>query len=148
MAEDNDSEDVEYIVTADCGVFVLVVYQLVLETFSFAYFKTVRNLVYVPVVEKESKRTRPTIAAGLKIAARVGLTTPSTTATCSAARTSTFAQDGGDHVLRRRGGERTCARRNQEGAGHGEAAGVPDGELDRDGSRTRSYDGRSRARTT
>ena len=53
VAEDNDSEDVEYIVTADCGVFVLVVYQLVLETFSFAYFKTVRNLVYVPVVDRE-----------------------------------------------------------------------------------------------
>ena len=66
VAEDNDSEDVEYIVTADCGVFVLVVYQLVLETFSFVYFKVVRNLVYMPVVEKESKRTRPTIAAGLK----------------------------------------------------------------------------------
>mgnify|MGYP006883856848 CR=1 FL=1 len=67
VAENNDSEDVEYIVTADCGVFVLVVYQLVLVTFGFVYFKTVRNLVYVPVVKKESNCTRPTVAAGLKI---------------------------------------------------------------------------------
>ena len=132
MAEDNDSEDVEYIVTADCGVFVLVVYQLVLVTFGFVYFKVVRNLVYAPVVKKESKRTRPTIAAGLKIAARVGLTAPSTTATCSAARTS--------RVRTRRGRSRTSATRGRsyvcsaksEGAGHEEAAGVPDGEMDRE----------------
>ena len=132
VAENNDSEDVEYIVTADCGVFVLVVYRLVLVTFGFVYFKVVRNLVYAPVVKKESKRTRPTLAAGLKIAARVGLTTPSTTATCSAARTS--------RVRTRRGRSRTSATRGRtyvcsaksEGAGHEEAAGVPDGEMDRE----------------
>ena len=66
MAENNDSEDDEYISTADFGVLAPVVYHAVLVTFGFAHFKTVRDLVYVPVVKKESNCTRPTVAAGLK----------------------------------------------------------------------------------
>ena len=51
MAENNDSEDDEYISTADFGVLAPVVYHAVLVTFGFAHFKTVRDLVYVPVVD-------------------------------------------------------------------------------------------------
>ena len=56
MAENNDSEDDEYISTADFGVLAPVVYHAVLVTFGFAHFKTVRDLVYVPVVDRQGSR--------------------------------------------------------------------------------------------
>ena len=121
VAEDNDSEDVEYIVTADCGVFVLVVYQLVLVTFGFVYFKVVRNLVYAPVVKKERKRTRPTPAAGLKNSGKgradnteyYGDLLGGSDITRSH-KTGEIAYFGDEGENVRVLGERTCARRNQK----------------------------------